>query len=118
MSDLQSLLSSFSTSFYQDDFISQSHLYSNISALSSQKLSESSIQNQEFLKFQEDSNYFDQVLSHLRSPGWQMVSTSNEIIVESLSSGLDFYTKASVLIHSDMISTLSVLHEPDLLHTW
>jgi hypothetical protein len=117
---MEDLLSEFSKTFYQDDFTSQTNLHSIISSLSQKdpSLQPQVSKNLEYQKFEEDSSYFQQVLSHLRSSDWQPVSTENEIIVESLSCGLDFYTKASVLIYSNIIQTLSVLNEADLLPSW
>lgn len=120
MQQLEILLSEFSSAFYEDNFKSMSCLHSKINEMitTDTSLQNLSIRNPEYQKYTEDSLFFESALSHLRNSDWQPVSTLNEIIVESLNSGADFYTKASVLIHSNIIPTLSVINETDLLPLW
>lgn len=117
---IESLLSDFSLAFYKDNFKSMALLHSQIcgSLSADPSLFPFCEQNPEYQKYSEDSSFYETALSHLRNSDWQPVSTLNEIIVESLNSGADFYTKASVLIYSSLIPTLSVINETDLLPLW
>jgi hypothetical protein len=115
-----SILSQFSESFYSDDFQKLFSLEKTISEFilscpSAIPLLESSI---EYQKFKEDSSFYENSLTHLKSPDWELVSDINEIKVETKYSGADFYTRTSVLITSSIFETSSVLAEVDLLPSW
>ena len=117
---LEDLLSSFSSAFYSDDFSQLFSLYDSIHSYpqSSDSLNSLISSNIELQKFKEDSSFYDESLSYLFSPEWDLVSEINDIKVESHYSGADFYTRASVLINAGILETISVIAEVDLLPSW
>jgi hypothetical protein len=116
MQSLSSLLSSFSSAFYSDDFFALTSLHSAI--LSHPDFSSSSPPSSEFEKFCEESQSYSNCLTHLFSPEWDTVSELNDIKVETHYSGANFYTRSSVSVQSSILEGLSVIGEMDLLPSW
>ena len=120
MDSFNDLLKKFSSAFYSDDFqtlVSTQNAIDNMSAKNIIfKLKAE--QNKEFIKFKEDVEYLELSISHLMNPLWNLISDVNDIRIETHQSGADFYSRASVLIESNIFETLSVLTEVDLLPSW
>ena len=120
MQSLDSLLSDFSEAFFADDFQDLIFLRNSISEHCSDSPELQSVLSQHlpYSKFAEDLSYYTQSITHLYNTDWELVSDANNIKVETHLSGADFYTRASVLINSNIFETLSVITEEDLLPSW
>jgi len=102
----------FSKAFYEDDFSLMQKLYGEIFALG---LHPNTL---EYLKFEQDSKVYNEVLELLFSSEWDLVSDANDIKVETCNSGADFYTKASLVVPTGILKVLAVMSEVDLLTSW
>jgi hypothetical protein len=120
MQSMISMLEKFSQAFYSDDFQSLFVLDDEIQRVLKKTPNVFNLinSNQEYRKYHEDAMFYEESLGHIFSSEWDLVSESNDIKVESHYSGADFYTKASVLIGSNIMKTLAVLNEVDLLSSW
>lgn len=120
MQSVISMLEQFSQAFYSDDFQRLFVLDDEIQSFLKKSPNVFSVinSNQEYRKYHEDALFYEESLVHIFSSEWDLVSESNDIKVESHYSGADFYTKASVIIGSNILKTLAVLNEVDLLSSW
>jgi len=109
-----SLLENFKSAFYSDDFQKELELHKLVQTDNIQEVKNS----KEYLKFLENIHDYEECKSLLSSSNFNLVTESEDIKIESMGSGNEFYTRSTVLVPSGLFETLVVLYETDLLSTW